>query len=165
MFKKLFLTGLLVIALTAPLWAASATVTSTEYGYSITGGTTATLIASDTWATSTAYTAGQKVVSSGIVYVCTRAHTSGTFATDLATGYWTQVAYATIWVTGITQKANAVTDSTAFTSGASNVSCFSIYGNTSTTFSSINPIQFINLKITLASASDVVYIYVKNTNY
>jgi hypothetical protein len=42
------------------------------------------------WATSTAYTVGEVVVSSSVVYTANTAHTSdGTaFATDLALGYW-----------------------------------------------------------------------------
>lgn len=40
------------------------------------------------WATTTAYTAGDLVSRSGTNYYCTTAHTSGTFATDLAAGKW-----------------------------------------------------------------------------
>lgn len=40
------------------------------------------------WVTSTAYTVGDKVTDSGESYVCLVAHTSGTFATDLAAAYW-----------------------------------------------------------------------------
>jgi len=40
------------------------------------------------WATSTAYALKDVVVESSIVYICTVAHTSGTFATDLGNGYW-----------------------------------------------------------------------------
>lgn len=43
------------------------------------------------WVTATAYAKGDVVLQSGIVYVCMVAHTSGTFATDLATGDWGQV--------------------------------------------------------------------------
>lgn len=41
------------------------------------------------WVTVTAYAVNDLVMSSGIVYVCQVAHTSGTFATDLAAGKWT----------------------------------------------------------------------------
>lgn len=40
------------------------------------------------WATGTAYSIGDRVLSSGTVYVCLVAHTSGTFATDLAADKW-----------------------------------------------------------------------------
>lgn len=41
-----------------------------------------------TWVTSTAYKVGDRVVNSGSYYPCLEAHTSGTFATDLAAGKW-----------------------------------------------------------------------------
>ena len=41
-----------------------------------------------TWATTTAYVVGDKVIQSGTAYRCIEAHTSGTFATDLANEYW-----------------------------------------------------------------------------
>jgi hypothetical protein len=47
------------------------------------------------WATATAYVAGPPasvVVQGGETYVCLVAHTSGTFATDLAAGKWIKVA-------------------------------------------------------------------------
>ena len=44
MFKKLVLAGILVLALSAFAWAANATVTNSEWGAEITGGTSATLI-------------------------------------------------------------------------------------------------------------------------
>lgn len=40
------------------------------------------------WATSTAYAAGDIVVSGTKTLVCAVAHTAGTFATDLAAGKW-----------------------------------------------------------------------------
>lgn len=40
------------------------------------------------WVTSTAYTTISTVLQSGTVYSCRVAHTSGTFATDLAAGKW-----------------------------------------------------------------------------
>ena len=46
------------------------------------------------WATSTAYVVGNFVTNSGTTYYCIVAHTSGTFATDLAAGKWrAQTAY------------------------------------------------------------------------
>jgi len=41
------------------------------------------------WVTATAYTTGTKVTTAGHIYECGIAHTSGTFATDLAAGDWT----------------------------------------------------------------------------
>lgn len=41
-----------------------------------------------TWVTATAYAVGNVVVRNGIVYLCMQAHTSGTFATDLAAEKW-----------------------------------------------------------------------------
>ena len=41
-----------------------------------------------TWATSTAYKVGDRVLNSTTYYVCVTAHTSGTFATDLSAGKW-----------------------------------------------------------------------------
>lgn len=41
-----------------------------------------------TWATTTAYAAGDYAISSAVRYLCAIAHTSGTFATDLAAGKW-----------------------------------------------------------------------------
>lgn len=43
------------------------------------------------WTTSTVYPVGSCVSNSGNIYHCYKAHTSGTFATDLANGYWTLV--------------------------------------------------------------------------
>lgn len=40
------------------------------------------------WVTSTNYAVGNMVTESGIVYICLVAHTSGTFATDLAANDW-----------------------------------------------------------------------------
>lgn len=40
------------------------------------------------WLTATAYTLNDLVLESSIVYICTEAHTSGTFATDLTASKW-----------------------------------------------------------------------------
>lgn len=40
------------------------------------------------WVTATAYAVRDLVIQSGTTYICTVAHTSGTFATDLAAGRW-----------------------------------------------------------------------------
>lgn len=40
------------------------------------------------WATATAYVAGDVRDNSGVIYICLEAHTSGTFATDLAAEKW-----------------------------------------------------------------------------
>ena len=41
-----------------------------------------------TWATTTAYAAGSYAINGGLRYLCAIAHTSGTFATDLAANKW-----------------------------------------------------------------------------
>lgn len=46
------------------------------------------------WVTSTVYAVGGYVLQSSINYVCLVAHTSGTFATDLAAGKWVAAADA-----------------------------------------------------------------------
>lgn len=46
------------------------------------------------WATTTVYRAGDYVTNSETTYICKTSHTSGTFATDLAEGYWTAQAIA-----------------------------------------------------------------------
>lgn len=42
------------------------------------------------WLTTTAYAKGDIAVESAVIYLCIVAHTSGTFATDLAAGKWVQ---------------------------------------------------------------------------
>jgi hypothetical protein len=44
--------------------------------------------AGSAWVTSTAYAAGDIVTNGGVTYYCVTAHTSGTFATNLAAGLW-----------------------------------------------------------------------------
>lgn len=46
------------------------------------------------WVTATAYVVNDLVRESGIAYICLVAHTSGTFATDLAAGKWEVFAAA-----------------------------------------------------------------------
>lgn len=46
------------------------------------------------WTATTAYTVNQLVEQSGNTYICTVAHTSGVFATDLGNGNWELVASA-----------------------------------------------------------------------
>jgi hypothetical protein len=46
---------------------------------------------SSAWLTATVYMTDQYVWTSALLYKCAIAHTSGTFATDLATGKWTLV--------------------------------------------------------------------------
>ena len=162
MFRKLFLVLLAIFLATGVCFAATATVTQTEYGYEVTGGTDATLIAQDTWVTSTAYTLGQNVVKSGIIYTCLKAHTSGTFATDLAAGDWKAGPYAAIWVMAIGQKAYASTDISTLTSGAGDVSAVAIL-NTDTKL--LGGVQLVNPKVTLGNAADIVYIYINRQNF
>ena len=42
------------------------------------------------WGTATGYIVGNYVTQAGLIYYCLTAHTSGTFATDLAAGKWVQ---------------------------------------------------------------------------
>jgi len=44
----------------------------------------------DAWVTSTAYVVGDYVLQSNTIYYCLIAHTSGTFATDLAASKWVE---------------------------------------------------------------------------
>ncbi len=55
----------------------------------------AVILKYSTWVTSTAYAVGDYIKNSTTYYYCAIAHTSGTFATDLAAGKWT----ATSWTT------------------------------------------------------------------
>lgn len=50
------------------------------------------------WATSTAYTVGQCRLQNGVLYYCATAHTSGTFATDLAANRWKVATPRGPWV-------------------------------------------------------------------
>lgn len=55
------------------------------------------------WLTTTAYALKDVVTQSGATYICATAHTSGTFATDLAAGKWVAI------YSGSTVAASAVT--------------------------------------------------------
>ena len=46
------------------------------------------------WVTASAYLAADLITTGGLFYVCATAHTSGTFATDLAAGKWRK----TVWI-------------------------------------------------------------------
>lgn len=90
-----------------------------------------TIIAAD-WATATAYHAGDLVRYNASTqidgsYLCTTNHTSGTFATDLAAGKWTLLAYEApisfplsvlLGGTGADNAADALTNLGAAASGA-----------------------------------------------
>lgn len=56
------------------------------------------------WATSTAYVVGDLVENGGYSYICAVAHTSGTFSTDQAAGYW--VALTTVNSDDLASSAN-----------------------------------------------------------
>lgn len=51
------------------------------------------------WVTATDYAANDSVIQSGVWYWATEAHTSGTFATDLASGLWEEIYDFTTVVT------------------------------------------------------------------
>ena len=65
------------------------------------------------WATATSYTVGQSITYSNNIYKCLIAHTSGVFATDLASGDWVQLAATNVSAaTGTLPIANGGTGST-----------------------------------------------------
>ena len=53
------------------------------------------------WITATAYAKGDIVIQGGVVYLCMVAHTSGTFATDLAAAKWGAIT-VTVIASGVT---------------------------------------------------------------
>jgi hypothetical protein len=67
------------------------------------------------WATATAYAVNDFVAESSSNYVCLVAHTSGTFATDLAAGKWQLVS--TTGSTGATGAGYAATSATSIAIG------------------------------------------------
>jgi hypothetical protein len=75
------------------------------------------------WVTSTAYVVDQLVSDSGNTYICVEAHTSGTFATDLAAGKWELVAQkgATGAGTGDMLAANNLSDVADITTATQNL--------------------------------------------
>jgi hypothetical protein len=163
--KRIFFVIIALCLFASHAWGAAATVTETSYGYVATGGVELTNVVSDTWVTATAYTVGQQVVYSGIIYTCQVAHTSGTFATDLTSAYWVTGPYATIWVTAITQYASTATDVVMFRSGSTAASCVAILNTNSLPLDTVNGTQFQNLKIQLKAATDIVCIFVKRRNF
>lgn len=60
------------------------------------------------WATGTAYTVPQAIMNGTSLYQCAIAHTSGTFATDLAAGDWTLLANLSVFSPVATVAANLV---------------------------------------------------------
>lgn len=62
-------------------------------------------VARGAWATTTAYALADLVTDGGLFYVCAEAHTSGTFATDLAAGKWRQ----TVWAASATEPITTAT--------------------------------------------------------
>lgn len=168
--KRIVFAVLALMLLASSAWAGLATVTQTEYGYVATGGTSYTQLISDTWVTATAYTLGQRVISSGMIYQCQIAHTSGTFATDLAAGDWVAVQYVTIWVTGIGMYASTATDIVTLTSGlssgvSSGVSAATLLNTSHQDFTAPDGVQLQNPRVKLTAATDVAYIYVKRSNF
>lgn len=82
------------------------------------------------WVTATAYAMGDLVLQGGIVYVCMVAHTSGTFATDLAAGDWGQVT------------ANATAATTSF-SPTSTIAALTVQAAISELDQEVRPVQTI----------------------
>ena len=151
-------------------FAGAATVTQTPWGYEITGGTSATMVPQDTWVTATAYAVGNTVTSSGHLYRCLIAHTSGTFSTDLTALKWTKIGEATIWLLKAVIDPSASTDKAAFTAlvGASDVPCFILKGTDpeiDTSHPQFYAYPFQLLKVTLTATGDVVNLYVFRDNF
>jgi hypothetical protein len=169
MFKKLLLAGLAFFIATGICFAAVATVTPTEYGFSITGGTTATELIADTWTTTTAYLVGHRAIESQVTYECVVAHTSGTFATDFSSGYWVARRNVVVILSGWAQKAASATDTTTLVSGATGVSATSVPAaailNTDSQDFGSEGLMLTNPRITLANANDIIYLRVRAVEY
>lgn len=71
----------------------------------------------NSWATSTAYLVGDIVIQSSKIYQCLIAHTSGTFATDLAASKWVELANDVASSTGVLPTANGGTGSSNIGTG------------------------------------------------
>jgi hypothetical protein len=63
------------------------------------------------WVTVTDYAVGDMVLQAGVIYLCMVAHTSGTFATDLAAGNWGPIT-VTVIATGVTFSPTSTLDAT-----------------------------------------------------
>ena len=88
-----------VVVETTPAWSKLVTPTS-QYSRPRIGGNSLLFEIendsfADAWVTATAYVVGSQVISSSTPYVCAEAHTSGTFATDLTAGKWTEATFYT----------------------------------------------------------------------
>ena len=116
--KRLFLALLICLLFASQAFAATATVTNTNYGYEVTGGTDATLVIS-----------GYAFIQGIVLY-----------------------------------PGGAATDTASFTSqsvsGSSDVSCLNLNQYCPFVSWAFPGVQFTNLKVTLTSSSDIVYIYV-----
>lgn len=82
------------------------------------------------WVTATDYAAGDVVIETDLVYVCMVAHTSGTFATDLAAGNWGQVT------------ATATANATSF-SPTSTISALTVQAAIAELDNDLRPVQSI----------------------
>jgi hypothetical protein len=65
------------------------------------------------WITATGYAVDDVVIESNKIYICLTAHTSGTFATDLASVYWLRVSTDVSGATGVLPLANGGTNKNA----------------------------------------------------
>lgn len=70
------------------------------------------------WMTATAYGVNDAVYESNKLYRCVTAHTSGTFATDLASGYWSEI----VDFSAFTAAASASADAAAASAAAASAS-------------------------------------------
>lgn len=71
------------------------------------------------WLTSTSYQVDDVVIQSNLIYKCLIAHTSGTFATDLAAVRWVRLSTDVSGASGTLPVANGGTNSTTALSGSS----------------------------------------------
>lgn len=69
------------------------------------------------WLTATYYNVGDVVTQVGVKYQCLVSHTSGTWATDLAGGYWYSVGLYTVWATATAYTAGQFVSGTGAYSG------------------------------------------------
>jgi hypothetical protein len=72
------------------------------------------------WITARRYRVGEIVLSGNFLYACLVAHTAGTFATDLASGYWSISAMSTIQQHGFLPKSQCAIAGAVDSNGQAN---------------------------------------------
>ena len=102
-----------------------------------TGSVTLTAAANAAWGTNTVYVPGNTVSSGGLVYDCVQTHKSGTFANDVASGYWVVVTnfvaghVGSYWQLAYNRPTSFIEFDATGTSSSYNFSGGSWYGATS----------------------------------